>query len=162
VVRVIELSRARVSGALGVVSKLDRDPSFITGLIAHGEERAEEFLVALAFERARMARDVEATLRFRSSRPTRIRGAVSGTRVDYRRGRHPALPARSPHPRRHDRPDPQADRRRPRYMVRPMAPARRDQARSRRDHGHFHDEQITSLTLTGRQRRPPHRSQQTL
>jgi NTE family protein len=64
VVRVIELSRARLSGALGVVSKLDRDPSFITGLIAHGEERAEEFLVALAFERAWMARDVEATLSF--------------------------------------------------------------------------------------------------
>jgi NTE family protein len=41
-----------------------RDPSFITGLIAHGEERAEEFLVALAFERAWLARDVEATLRF--------------------------------------------------------------------------------------------------
>jgi hypothetical protein len=42
VVRVIELSRGRLSGALGVVSKLNRDPSFITGLIAHGEERAEE------------------------------------------------------------------------------------------------------------------------
>jgi NTE family protein len=64
VVRVIELSRARLSGALGVVSKLDRDPSFIGGLIAHGEERAEEFLVALAFERAWTARDVEATLAF--------------------------------------------------------------------------------------------------
>jgi NTE family protein len=64
VVRVIELSRARLSGALGVVSKLDRDPSFIAGLIEHGEERAEEFLAALAFERAWMAGDVEATLSF--------------------------------------------------------------------------------------------------
>jgi NTE family protein len=64
VIRVIELSRARLSGALGVASKLDRDPSFIAGLIAHGEERAEEFLVALAFERAWMAGDVEAALRF--------------------------------------------------------------------------------------------------
>ena len=64
VVRVIELSRARLSGALGVVSKLNRDPSFITGLIAHGEERAEEFLAALAFERAWTAGDVEATLSF--------------------------------------------------------------------------------------------------
>src|SRR3954454_13904524 len=63
VIRVIELSRTRLSGASGVVSKLDRDPSFITGLIAHGEDRAEEFLVALAFERAWMAGDVEATLR---------------------------------------------------------------------------------------------------
>jgi NTE family protein len=61
VVRVIELSRSRASG---VVSKLDRDPSFIAGLIAHGEERAEEFLAALAFERAWIARDVEATLAF--------------------------------------------------------------------------------------------------
>lgn len=64
VVRVIELSRARRSSALGVVSKLDRDPSFIAGLIAHGEERAEEFLAALAFERAWTAGDVEATASF--------------------------------------------------------------------------------------------------
>jgi NTE family protein len=64
VIRVIELSRTRLSGASGVVSKLDRDPSFITGLIAHGEDRAEEFLVALAFERAWRAGDLEATLKF--------------------------------------------------------------------------------------------------
>jgi NTE family protein len=64
VVRVIEPSRERLSGALGVVSKLDRDPSFIAGLIAHGEDRAEEFLAALAFERAWTAGDVEATLDF--------------------------------------------------------------------------------------------------
>jgi len=64
VVRVIELSRARLPGGLGPVSKLNRDPSFIAGLIAHGEDRAEEFLAALAFERAWRAGDVEATLRF--------------------------------------------------------------------------------------------------
>ncbi len=64
VVRVIELSRAHRSGTLGVVSKLDRDPSFIAGLIAHGEDRADEFLAALAFERAWTAGDVEGTLSF--------------------------------------------------------------------------------------------------
>jgi NTE family protein len=64
VVRVIELSRARLAGGLGPVSKLNRDPAFIAELIAHGEDRAEEFLVALAFERAWRAGDVDATLRF--------------------------------------------------------------------------------------------------
>jgi NTE family protein len=64
VVRVIELSRARLPGARGVVSKLDRDPAFIAGLVAHGEDRADEFLAALAFERAWTAGDVEATLGF--------------------------------------------------------------------------------------------------
>ena len=64
VVRVIELSRARLSGELGVVSKLDRDPEFIGGLIRHGEERAGEFLLALAFERAWRSGDVEGTLSF--------------------------------------------------------------------------------------------------
>ena len=64
VVRVIELSRARLPGELGVVSKLDRDPSFIARLIAHGEDRADEFLAALAFERAWTAGDIEASLGF--------------------------------------------------------------------------------------------------
>ena len=64
VIRVIELSRARQSGTLGVVSKLDRDPSFIAGLIAHGEDRADEFLAALAFERAWTTGDIDATLGF--------------------------------------------------------------------------------------------------
>src|SRR4051794_20224559 len=52
VVRIIELSRSRLPAALGPASKLNRDPEFIAGLIAHGEERAGEFLAALAFERA--------------------------------------------------------------------------------------------------------------
>jgi NTE family protein len=51
-VRVIELSRSGVSRPLGATSKLNRDPSFIQELLAHGEARAREFLVALAFEDA--------------------------------------------------------------------------------------------------------------
>jgi NTE family protein len=64
VVRIIELSRSRLPAALGPASKLNRDPQFIAGLIAHGEERAGEFLAALAFERAWAAGDVEATAGF--------------------------------------------------------------------------------------------------
>ena len=64
VVRIIELSRSRLPAALGPASKLNRDPEFIAGLIAHGEDRAGEFLAALAFERAWAARDVEATAGF--------------------------------------------------------------------------------------------------
>jgi NTE family protein len=63
-VRVIELSRPRISRRLGAVSKLNRDPAFIRALMAHGEERAEEFLVALAFERAWRARDADALMSF--------------------------------------------------------------------------------------------------
>jgi NTE family protein len=62
VVRVIELSRERLPASLGVVSKLNRDPAFIAGLIAHGEERAGEFLAALHFERAWTGGDLEAVL----------------------------------------------------------------------------------------------------
>jgi NTE family protein len=67
VVRVIELSRAGVAGPLGAASKLNRAPAFIAGLIAHGEERAREFIAALAFERAWSAGDVEATVSFFTS-----------------------------------------------------------------------------------------------
>jgi NTE family protein len=62
VVRVIELTRPRLSRSLGTASKLNRDPGFIAELIAHGEARAEEFLAALAFERAWRRRDPEAVL----------------------------------------------------------------------------------------------------
>ena len=86
VVRVIELSRARLPGVLGAVSKLNRDPAFIAGLIAHGEERAGEFLAALAFERAWTAGDVEAALgffaedaRLASEAPFPQRDPISGT-----------------------------------------------------------------------------------
>jgi NTE family protein len=61
-VRVLELSRPRLSRSLGTASKLNRDPGFIRDLIAHGEARAEEFLAALAFERAWRRRDPKAVL----------------------------------------------------------------------------------------------------
>ncbi|HEX2375139.1 MAG TPA: patatin-like phospholipase family protein [Actinomycetota bacterium] len=62
VVRLIELSRPRLSRSLGTGSKLNRDPAFIRDLIAHGEARAEEFLAALAFEAAWRRRDPKAVL----------------------------------------------------------------------------------------------------
>ena len=61
-VRVIELSRSRLSAWLGPASKLNRDPAFIGELIEHGAERAEEFLAALSFERAWRAGDADAVL----------------------------------------------------------------------------------------------------
>jgi NTE family protein len=64
VVRVIELSRSRFSRSLGTVSKLNRNPLFIQDLISHGEVRAEEFLVALAFEDAWRSRDPDAIMGF--------------------------------------------------------------------------------------------------
>lgn len=64
VVRVIELARSALSPYLGTASKLNRDPAFIRGLIAHGLARAEQFLVALAFEDAWRSRDAEAIMAF--------------------------------------------------------------------------------------------------
>jgi NTE family protein len=61
-VRLIELSRPRLSRSLGTASKLNRDPAFIGELLAHGRARAEEFLAALAFERAWRRRDPDAVL----------------------------------------------------------------------------------------------------
>ncbi len=58
-IRVIELS-----WSLGSVSKLNRDPSFIRDLMAHGADRAERFLTALAFERAWQQKDVDAVMSF--------------------------------------------------------------------------------------------------
>jgi NTE family protein len=58
VVRVIELPRRALRG-LGAVSKLDRDPAFLTALAEHGERQAAEFLAALRFERALAAGDAE-------------------------------------------------------------------------------------------------------
>src|SRR5512132_172734 len=62
VVRLIELARPRLSRSLGTASKLNRDPAFIGELLAHGQARAEEFLAALAFERAWRDRDPAAVL----------------------------------------------------------------------------------------------------
>jgi NTE family protein len=64
VVRVIELSRSRFSRSLGTASKLNRDPRFIEDLMSHGEARADEFLAALAFEKAWRSRDLEAVVSF--------------------------------------------------------------------------------------------------
>jgi len=64
VVRVIELSRSRLSRSLGTASKLNRDPSFIRDLISHGEVRANEFLIALAFEEAWKSRDPDTVMAF--------------------------------------------------------------------------------------------------
>jgi NTE family protein len=58
VVRVIELPRAALRG-LGAVSKIDRDPAFLTALAEHGERQAGEFLAALRFERALADGDAE-------------------------------------------------------------------------------------------------------
>jgi NTE family protein len=63
-VRIVELARSRVARSLGTASKLDRDPAFIRALIEHGEERAGEFLDALAFERACLGRDLDAAMGF--------------------------------------------------------------------------------------------------
>ena len=62
VVRLIELSRPRLSRSLGTASKLNRDPAFIRDLIAHGEARGAEFLAALAFEAAWRGQDPKAVL----------------------------------------------------------------------------------------------------
>jgi NTE family protein len=64
VVRVIELSRTRLSRSLGTASKLNRDPRFIEDLMSHGESRAEEFLAALAFEYAWRSRDLDSMTDF--------------------------------------------------------------------------------------------------
>jgi len=64
VVRVIELSRSRFSQSLGTASKLNRDPRFIEDLMSHGEDRAEEFLAALAFEDVWRSRDTDAVMGF--------------------------------------------------------------------------------------------------
>ncbi|MGH3147328.1 MAG: patatin-like phospholipase family protein [Rubrobacter sp.] len=64
VVRVIELSRPRFSSSLGTASKMNRDPRFIKSLMRHGEDRAEEFLSALAFEDAWRNREPDAVMGF--------------------------------------------------------------------------------------------------
>ena len=75
VVRVIELSRSRLSRSLGTASKLNRDPSFIRDLISHGEVRAKEFLAALAFEEAWKNRDPDAVMSFFADDATLVSSA---------------------------------------------------------------------------------------
>lgn len=64
VVRIVELSPSRVRWSLGARSKLNRDPTFIRDLIAHGRAQADEFLIALAFERAWKEQNFEAVRSF--------------------------------------------------------------------------------------------------
>jgi NTE family protein len=61
-VRVIELARSRVTRLLGPASKLNRDPRFISELVAQGRRQAGEFLTALRFETSWRERDVDAAL----------------------------------------------------------------------------------------------------
>ena len=63
-VRVIELDRPRSSQLLGPTSKLNRDSRFILDLMRQGEHQAEQFLTALAFERAWRRKDVDAVAGF--------------------------------------------------------------------------------------------------
>jgi NTE family protein len=58
----IMVRRIEMSRRLDTASKLNRDPHFIRDLVAHGEERAEEFLAALAFEDAWKAGDPDAVM----------------------------------------------------------------------------------------------------
>ena len=64
VVRIVELSPSRVPWSLSARSKLNRAPAFIRDLIAHGRAQADEFLIALAFERAWRAQNSEAVRSF--------------------------------------------------------------------------------------------------
>ena len=63
-IRVIEKSRSDKSQKLGAASKLNRDPDFLAELIEQGEQRAEEFVISLNFERAWRAADVDTLLTY--------------------------------------------------------------------------------------------------
>ncbi|HXV91746.1 MAG TPA: patatin-like phospholipase family protein [Pseudonocardia sp.] len=87
-VRVIELARQPSARLLGPASKLNRDRRFLRDLMAQGEHQAEQFLTALAFERAWRGRDTEAVMRLvaddaelTSAAPFTERAPVRGRRV---------------------------------------------------------------------------------
>ncbi len=63
-VRVIEMIRPPSSQSAGAASKLNRDPAFLAELIAHGEQRAEQFIAALGFENAWLDGDLETILSY--------------------------------------------------------------------------------------------------
>src|SRR3712207_6390996 len=86
VVRVIELSRSRFSRSLGTASKLNRDRRFIEELMLHGETRAEEFLVALAFEAAWRSRDPDAVMAFFAEDVKLVSRAPFPARDSYKDG----------------------------------------------------------------------------
>ena len=87
-VRVLELSRPRLSRLLGPASKLNRDPQFLRALMDQGERQAEEFLTALAFEQAWRDRNLDAILpalapdaELTAAAPFPLRDPVSGPQV---------------------------------------------------------------------------------
>ena len=84
VVRVIELSRSRFPRSLGTASKANRDPRFIEDLMSHGEERAEEFLAALAFEDAWRSREPDAVMDFFADDAELVSSAPFPGRGPYR------------------------------------------------------------------------------
>lgn len=63
-VRIIEKSRSEKSRQLGPVSKMNRDPEFLAGLISDGSATADDFVTALAFERSWRDKDADAVLGF--------------------------------------------------------------------------------------------------
>jgi NTE family protein len=63
-IRIIEMARTAESQKLGAASKMNRDPAFLEGLIDQGEGRAEDFVTAMAFERAWRSGDADAVIAF--------------------------------------------------------------------------------------------------
>lgn len=63
-VRIIEKSRSEKSRRLGTVSKMNRDPEFLAGLISDGSATADDFVTALAFEQAWREKDADTVLDF--------------------------------------------------------------------------------------------------
>lgn len=61
VVRIIEMP-SDVARVQGPASKMNRDPQFLAGLIAHGRRQAQVFLGGYAFEQAWRTRDVDRVL----------------------------------------------------------------------------------------------------
>jgi NTE family protein len=63
-IRIIEMARTAESQKLGAASKMNRDPAFLEQLIEQGEGRAEDFVLALAFEQAWRSGDADAVVAF--------------------------------------------------------------------------------------------------
>ncbi|MFN8025276.1 MAG: patatin-like phospholipase family protein [Acidimicrobiia bacterium] len=62
VVRIIEMPRAALGSTWGPTSKLNRDPSFLDGLVVAGRAQAARFATTLAIEEAWKAGDADAVL----------------------------------------------------------------------------------------------------
>lgn len=86
-----QAGRDRLPGRLDTASKLNRDPRFVRDLIDHGEERAEEFLAALAFEDAWRAGDPDAVMGFFAD-DARLTSSSPFPHLDARSGRDEIRP----------------------------------------------------------------------